>query len=104
MCLDLLLSADVCFLISINNTLLLKLIEALDHVVLTVPMGNGIVRFHGRDRVFKIWDIGRIDVVDKDASSVSVCGCRFTRDDVKLEVRIFTGNFVDGVFRIVLEV
>lgn len=54
MCLDLLLSADVCFLIFINNTLLLKLIEALDHVVLTISMGNEIVRFHERDRVFKI--------------------------------------------------
>ena len=104
MCLDLLLSADVCFLIFINNTLLLKLIEALDHVVLTVPMKNGIFEFHGRDRVFEIWNIGRIDIVDKDASSVSVCECRFIRDDVKLEVRIFTGNFVDDVFRIVLEV
>ena len=54
MCLDLLLSADVCFLIFINNTLLLKLIEALDHVVLTISMENEIVRFHERDRVFKI--------------------------------------------------
>ena len=38
MFLDLLLSADVRFIILIDNTLFFELLEDLDHVVLTIPI------------------------------------------------------------------
>ena len=40
MFLDLLLGADVRFLIFIDNTLFFELLKGLDHVVLTVPVRN----------------------------------------------------------------
>lgn len=104
MFLDLLYGLLVRFFISINHTLLHQLIKHLNHIVLAVPMDSRVIHLHRRGRLPNFWGFVCIDLTDENASSVSGCGRGFTRHNVTLEVRIFASDFVDLVFRLVLQV
>lgn len=81
---------DVCLVVSVNDTLLLEMVKSFDHVVLTIPVGDPILWFHTRYCRFESWQVGAVDLVDKDGPLMSngMLG-PLVSDDIGFEVGVF---------------